>query len=155
MLRDPKIARFADAFPRQWLQLRRVGMFAPDKKLYPSYDDYLQKSMVGEATAYFREVLDKNLSLREFLDSDWTMLNARLATHYEIPGVTEDRFERVTLRPQDHGQESHAPPEARRPQVRRHLRRLPPQNRPAGPGLRQLRRHRPLADRRSRPRRRR
>ena len=34
----------------------------------------------------------KNLSLREFLDSDWTMLNARLAEHYGIPDVTEDRF---------------------------------------------------------------
>lgn len=102
MMHDPRIARFADAFPRQWLQLRRVGMFPPDKKLYPMYDDYLQKSMIGETTAYFREVLDENLSLREFLDSDWTMLNARLAEHYGISGVTEDRFERVALRPEDH-----------------------------------------------------
>ena len=102
MLGDPKIGRFTDAFSRQWLQLRRVGMFPPDKKLYPTYDDYLQKSMVAETTAYFREVLEKNLSLREFLDSDWTMLNARLAEHYQIPNVTEDRFQRVALRPEDH-----------------------------------------------------
>jgi hypothetical protein len=79
-----------------------VGMFPPDKKLYPDYDDYLQKSMIGETTSYFREVLDKNLSLREFLDSDWTMLNARLAEHYGIAGVTGDEFRRVALRPEDH-----------------------------------------------------
>ena len=102
MLCDPRIARFTEAFSRQWLQLRRVGMFPPDKKLYPTYDDYLQKSMIAETTSYFGEVLAKNLSLREFLDSDWTMLNARLAEHYEIPTVTEDRFERVALRPEDH-----------------------------------------------------
>ncbi|VTT98751.1 membrane or secreted protein containing duf1592 : Uncharacterized protein OS=Pirellula staleyi (strain ATCC 27377 / DSM 6068 / ICPB 4128) GN=Psta_3500 PE=4 SV=1: PSCyt1: PSD3: PSD5: PSD4: PSCyt3: PSD2 [Gemmataceae bacterium] len=102
MLRDPKAARFAEAFPRQWLQLRMVGMFPPDKKLYPDYDDYLQKSMIGETTGYFREVLDKNLSLREFLDSDWTVLNVRLAEHYGLAGVTEDRFQRVTLKPGDH-----------------------------------------------------
>ena len=102
MLQDPRIVRFTDAFSRQWLQLRRVGMFPPDKKLYPSYDDYLQKSMVAETTSYFREVLAGNLSLREFLDSNWTMLNARLAEHYEIPNVTEDRFQRVSLRPEDH-----------------------------------------------------
>ena len=42
---------FADSFPRQWLQLRRVGMFEPDKKIYPDYDEYLEKSMVGETTA--------------------------------------------------------------------------------------------------------
>lgn len=102
MMHDPRIERFATAFPREWLQLRRVGMFPPDKKLYPTYDDYLQKSMVGEATAYFRACLDQNLSLREFLDSDWTMCNARLAAHYEIPNVTDDVFQRVALRPDDH-----------------------------------------------------
>ena len=102
MLRDPKIERFTDAFPRQWLQLQGVGMFPPDKKLYPEYDDYLQKSMVRETTAFFHHVLDENLSLREFLDSDWTMLNARLAAHYQIPQVTEDRVQRVALRPEDH-----------------------------------------------------
>ena len=26
---------FAGSFPRQWLQLRRVGMFEPDRKIYP------------------------------------------------------------------------------------------------------------------------
>ena len=102
MLRDPRIERFTEAFSRQWLQLRRVGMFAPDKKLYPTYDDYLQKSMIAETTSYFHEVLAENLSLREFLDSKWTMLNARLAEHYEIPNITEDRFQRVMLRPEDH-----------------------------------------------------
>src|SRR5207247_6593322 len=58
--------------------------------------------MIGEATAYFHQVLAETLSLREFLDSNWTMLNARLAEHYEIPNITEDRFQRVVLRPEDH-----------------------------------------------------
>ncbi len=102
MLRDPKAARFAEAFPRDWLQLRSVGMFPPDKKLYPDYDAYLEKCMVGETTAFFREVLRQNLSLREFLDSNWTMLNARLADHYKLPEVTGDQFRRVSLRPEDH-----------------------------------------------------
>ncbi len=102
MLADPKAQRFAESFPKQWLQLRHVGMFPPDKKLYPDYDAYLEKSMVNESTAFFREVLDKNLSLREFLDSDWTMLNARLALHYGIANVEADRFQRVALRPEDH-----------------------------------------------------
>lgn len=102
MLTDARSARFAAAFPRQWLQLRQVGMFPPDKKLYPMYDDYLQKSMIAETTAFFREVLNHDLSLREFLDSDWTMMNARLAVHYQRPDVTEDKMQRVALRPEDH-----------------------------------------------------
>ncbi len=102
MMRDPKIVRFATGFPRQWLRLAKVGMFPPDKKLYPTWDDHLQKSTVGETTACFREVLSKNLSLREFLDSDWTMLNARLAEHYGIAGVEGDEFRRVALAPEAH-----------------------------------------------------
>lgn len=102
MLKDPKAAKFADSFPRQWLQLRMVGMFAPDGKLYPEYDEYLEKSMIAETTGFFDEVLRKNLSLREFITSDWTMLNARLAEHYGIEGVKGETLQRVSLKPEDH-----------------------------------------------------
>jgi hypothetical protein len=101
MMRDARIERFATNFSRDWLQLRQVGMFPPDKKLYPDYDVWLEKSMVAETQVYFREVLEKNLSLREFLDSNWAMLNPRLAFHYGIPNVNEDKFQRVALRPED------------------------------------------------------
>ncbi len=70
--------------------------------LYPTYDSHLEKSMIGETRAYFHEVLRNNLSLREFLDSDWTMLNAKLAEHYGIAGVEGDDFQKVKLRPDDH-----------------------------------------------------
>ena len=102
MLHDPKAERFTTGFPRQWLQLKRVGMFPPDKRLYPDYDAHLEKSMVAEGTEFFREVLEKNLSVREFLDSDWTVLNARLAEHYGVTGVRGDQFRRVALRTEDH-----------------------------------------------------
>ncbi|QDU25529.1 hypothetical protein ETAA8_05980 [Anatilimnocola aggregata] len=102
LLADPRAARFAKQFPRNWLQLQMVGMFPPDKKLYPDYDSHLEQSMIGETTEYFREVLQQNLSLREFLTSDWTMINPRLAMHYELTSPTQDRFERVSLTPADH-----------------------------------------------------
>ncbi|HEX8913912.1 MAG TPA: DUF1592 domain-containing protein [Humisphaera sp.] len=107
MLADPRSRRFSEAFARQWLQLKQVGMFAPDKKLYPDYDAYLERSMIGECVAFFDEVLRKDLSLREFIDSDWTMLNPRLAEHYGIAGVETrgvegDGFRRVALKPEDH-----------------------------------------------------
>lgn len=102
MLDDAKVARFTEAFPRQWLQLHRVGMFPPDPKLYPDYDLWLEKSMVLETTGYFAEVFAKNLPLREFLASDWTMVNPRLAAFYKLPALGASGFQRVTLRPQDH-----------------------------------------------------
>ena len=44
----------------------------------------------------------ENLSLREFLASDWTMLNPRLAMHYGLPPLKESGFQKVKLRPEDH-----------------------------------------------------
>jgi mono/diheme cytochrome c family protein len=102
MLADAKAAEFADSFPRQWLQLRKVGMFAPDKVLYPDYTEHLEKSMIAETVAFFGEVLKRNASLREFLDSDWTVLNERLAVHYDIGGVHGDTMQRVSLTPDAH-----------------------------------------------------
>lgn len=102
MLDDPRGERFTESFPSQWLRLHKVGMFPPDEKLYPEYDAHLEQSMIGETTSFFREVLQNRLTLREFLQSDWTMVNPRLAGFYGIPDVTEDRFQRVLLRPEDH-----------------------------------------------------
>jgi hypothetical protein len=62
MLADPRAERFTKSFASQWLQLRKVGMFPPDKKIYPNYDQHLEKSMVGETQAFFKEVLDKGLT---------------------------------------------------------------------------------------------
>lgn len=101
-LQDPKAAEFAASFPRQWLQLRRVGMFPPDKVLYPEYDENLEQSMLAETVGFFGDVLRRNAGLGEFLDSDWTLLNERLATHYGIGGVRGDAFQRVSLKPGDH-----------------------------------------------------
>lgn len=102
MLEDEKVARFTDAFPRQWLQLHKVGMFPPDPKLYPDYDLWLEKSMSLETTAYFREMFARDLPLREFLKSDWTMVNPRLAAFYKLPPLQAPGFQRVSLRPEDH-----------------------------------------------------
>ena len=102
MLVDPRITRFTDSFPRQWLQLKRVGMFPPDVKLYPDYDPWLEKSMVLETTSFFREVFQANLSIAEFLDSNWSVMNPRLALHYGLPALPESGFQRVTLEPELH-----------------------------------------------------
>jgi mono/diheme cytochrome c family protein len=101
MLTDSRIDRFIDDFSRQWLQLHRVGMFPPDKKRYPGYDDWLETSMRAEVIEYFRVMFAKNLALDGFLDSDWTMANARLCNFYGLPEPKSGGFQRVSLKPED------------------------------------------------------
>ncbi len=100
MLTDERINRFIDDFSRQWLQLHRVGMFPPDRKLYPTYDDWLETSMRQEPVEFFREMLVQNLPIDEFLDSDWTVANARLCDFYGLPEPRSGGFQRVSLEPE-------------------------------------------------------
>ncbi|MFM7072155.1 MAG: DUF1592 domain-containing protein [Planctomycetota bacterium] len=100
MLDDPKAERFVSSFPKQWLQLHRVGQFPADPELYPDYDKWLEQSMVLETVGYFDAVFRGNLSIREFLASDWTLLNPRLALHYGLPPMSEPGFRKVALPPE-------------------------------------------------------
>jgi PAS domain-containing protein len=102
MLADDKASRFVDDFARQWLQLHRVGMFTPDKNLYPNYEAWLETSMKAEPVEFFRELFDKNLSVDGFIDSDWTMANARLCEFYGLQEPKTEGFQRVSLEPEDH-----------------------------------------------------
>jgi len=101
MLADDRTNRFIDDFSRQWLQLHRVGMFPPDKKLYPTYDDWLETSMRNEPVEFFREILTKNLPIDQFLESDWTVVNARLCDFYGLPEPKTGDFQRVSLQPEN------------------------------------------------------
>jgi hypothetical protein len=101
LLADSKTNRLVDDFARQWLQLHRVGMFPPDKKLYPGYDPWLETSMRSEPVEFFREMFTKNLPVDSFIDSDWTMANARLCDFYGLPEPKTGGFQRVTLKPED------------------------------------------------------
>jgi hypothetical protein len=101
LLADSKANRFVNDFSRQWLQLHRLGMFPPDKKLYPTYDQWLETSLRSEPVEYFREMFSKNMPIDNFIDSDWTMANARLCEFYGLPEPKTDGFQRVSLKPED------------------------------------------------------
>ena len=102
MLSDPKAKAFTENFTGQWLSLRAIDATSPDRTLYPEYDDILKTASVKETVLFFDEVLRNNLSLANFVASDFTFVNARLAKHYGIPGVEGTEMRKVTLPPTSH-----------------------------------------------------
>src|SRR5687768_12655148 len=78
LLADPRSQRFVEDFLGQWLKLRLIAANDPDRKLYPEFNKYLQDSMMTETHAYFRELVDKNLTADYLVKSDFAMLNGRL-----------------------------------------------------------------------------
>jgi hypothetical protein len=99
LLADPRSRRFVEDFLGQWLKLRLIAANDPDRKLYPEFSKYLEDSMVAETRAYFREMLDKDLTADFIAKSDFAMINGRLAAHYGIPGVSGSQVRRVPLPP--------------------------------------------------------
>lgn len=101
MLADPKAEALVDGFATQWLKAGEFDRFSPDNGLYRDFyaaaNNGLNEDMNREPLELFREVLTKNQSALAFLDSDWTMLNERLARYYGIDGVEGDEFRRVSL----------------------------------------------------------
>ena len=100
MLRDPKAERFIEGFTDHWLQLRDIDFTLPDRKLYPEYDATLRRSMLLESRGFFREVLQNNLSLLNFIDSEFLVIDQRMARHYGLDGVSGFDLRRVPL-PED------------------------------------------------------
>lgn len=102
MLDDDRAQRFIDNFTGQWLELRKINDTSPDRGMYREFDDFLLWSMPWETRLYFGEMLRHDRSVAEFVHSDWTMLNSRLAQHYGIDGVHGGELRRVSLPPGSH-----------------------------------------------------
>jgi hypothetical protein len=99
MLHDPKAAAFTENFVSQWLGLRAIDATMPDRMLYPEFDDALKVSSVKETLLFFGELLKHDLSVTNFVASDFAMLNGRLAEHYGIPNIEGLEFRKVPLPP--------------------------------------------------------
>jgi mono/diheme cytochrome c family protein len=102
LLDDPKAHRFTANFAGQWLDLRNINATSPDPQIYGEFDDFLFWSMPRETEQFFEQVLRANLSLTDFVDSEWTFLNERLAQHYGIASVSGGELRKVMLPPGSH-----------------------------------------------------
>ena len=97
LLASPKAHALVENFAGQWLQIRSLETFAPDRKLFPDFDPVLRAAMQKETELFFEHVMRADRSVFDFLTGDYTFVNARLAKFYGIPGITGDEFQKVSL----------------------------------------------------------
>ena len=103
MLRDPKSQALVENFAGQWLQLRNLRSLNPDRGRFPNFDDKLREAMIRETEMFFGAVMRADGSILDFIDSDFTYVNERLARHYGIPGIKGEQFRRVKLKGHERG----------------------------------------------------
>jgi hypothetical protein len=102
LLTHPKARGFIQNFVAQWLELRLMDATKPDPKLYPEFDLALREAMKAETELFFAELLRRDQSVANFVDSEFSFLNERLARHYGIDGVTGSALRLVKLPPGCH-----------------------------------------------------
>lgn len=101
LLDHPKSRSFVRNFSDDWLNLKEIDFTTPDSKLYPEFDLILKHSMLEETRAFLQELIDENLSVTNIVDSDFAMLNERLAQHYGIKGFSGVGFQKTALKDND------------------------------------------------------
>ncbi len=101
LLDHPQASSFVKNFTDDWLNLKEIDFTTPDSKLYPEFDLILKHSMLGETRAFLQELIKEDLSVANIIDSDFAMLNERLAQHYGVQGFSGSGFQKTRLSKQD------------------------------------------------------
>ena len=99
MLADEKSHAFFYNFTGQWLGTKDVGgKIAPKGRGTDiGYTPELGVALRNEPVEYVRYLVQNNRSLLELIESDYAMLNAKVAKHYNIKGVKGSHFRYVKV----------------------------------------------------------
>ncbi len=101
--RNAKVREFAQSFVEQWLGTRALGReFQPNEAVVGKLDSELIGGMKYEPVFFMEDLLAENESLLNWIDSDFTYANSRLARHYAIKGTFRAQPRRVDLPENSH-----------------------------------------------------
>jgi len=118
MLADKKSKRFIENFTLQWLSIRKLLTVPINRQLYPrflyrvpigetagtemGYRPSVRDYMMQETIGFVAHLIDQNLSVLNIVDSDFAVLNERLAIHYGVAGVKGMQMRPVPIHPEHH-----------------------------------------------------
>lgn len=97
MLADDRSWEFVEGFAGQWLMLDKMDGVAINPDVFKKFDLTLKEDMRKESLAYFAEILYKRESCLKFIDSDFVMVNDRMAEFYGLEKPKSGEFQRVSI----------------------------------------------------------
>lgn len=116
MLEHEKSHDFVEDFTVQWLSIRKSLTVPINKELYPRYTRLVERGetagteqpyvpslrdyMMEESFGFVAEMVRRNASVLNVVDSDFAYLNERLANHYGVKGVKGMQMRAVPIKPE-------------------------------------------------------
>jgi hypothetical protein len=118
LLSDGRSKDFVRNFTLQWLSLEKMKTVPINLDLFPRFL-YSQSEgetkgkeianlptirdyMIDESVGFISELIRRNASVLNVVDSDFAVLNQPLAAHYGIQGVEGNELRPVVIKPEDH-----------------------------------------------------
>jgi hypothetical protein len=116
LLTDERSRDFVENFTTQWLSLAKMKTVPINRELFPRFLYYvpvgeragteepyrptIRDFMMEETVGFVAELIRRNASVLNIIDSDFAILNEPLAAHYGVEGVQGDEFRPVALKPE-------------------------------------------------------
>ena len=116
LLKDERSANFVENFTVQWLSIAKMKQVAVNKKTFPRflhlislgerrglevpYIPTVRDYMMDETLGFIGELIKRNAPVTNIVDSDFAMLNERLAVHYGVEGVVGHKIRPVPIKPE-------------------------------------------------------
>ncbi len=102
MLASPRSDAFVSGFLDSWLNLRSLGTTPPDLKEFEAYySKDLEDAFKRETRLFMRDLIERDASIANFLDSKHSFLNQALSTHYGLGDLGDParghEFRKVTF----------------------------------------------------------
>jgi len=118
MLADERSGDFVENFTMQWLSLHKMRTVPVNRDLFPRFLYYVPAGeragtempylptvrdyMIDETVSFVGELIRRNASPLNVVDSSFVMLNQRLAAHYGVKGVSGVHLRPVQIEPGQH-----------------------------------------------------
>ena len=97
MIKNSKIENLINGFSYEWLRLDRHKNMDVNVQEYEDYTRFVKEDMFNETYEFVKHILINDLSIMNFIDSDFAMLNQNLAEFYGLNGVEGNEFRAVKL----------------------------------------------------------
>jgi len=112
MLQDDRSKDFVRNFTVQWLSIEKMKQVVINKQVFPRFlhpqhgnvakakKPTVRDYMMDETVGFIAELIKRNSSVLNIVDSDFAILNERLAAHYGIEGIEGHELRPVPIKPE-------------------------------------------------------